>query len=83
MCHAEREYLEREWNSCRGRKVDGMSTYIYLEIVSTLQRSRTTFISDVREKSKRFKLIEQKINYYEYSSIILTCHMCYLGGNIE
>lgn len=63
-------------------KTDGMSTYIYLEIVSTLQRSRTAFISDVREKSKRFKLIEQKINYYEYSSIILTCHMCYLGGNI-
>lgn len=49
MCHAKTEYLERNGIRAAVEKTGGMSTYIYLEIVSTLQRSRTTFINGVKD----------------------------------
>lgn len=65
MCHTEREYLERECNSHRGRK-DRRNVDLHLEIVSTLQRSRTTFTSDVKNGRDLNLPLEQKINYHEY-----------------
>lgn len=56
MCH-ERETWNGNGIRAATEKTDGMSTYIYLEIVSTLQRSRTTFISGVRKNRRDFKLI--------------------------
>lgn len=47
-------------------KAGGMSTYIYLEIVSILQRSRTTFINGVKNRKDLNLPLEWKINYHEY-----------------